>query len=958
MGDRIQFGEFVSYMNINDFNLTFTSEFQEREISFLDLKLTLSEMDIETTLYRKPCADNIIFHELFCYDVYVVSPPCPQNARQRGIDEYMMENIVKPLEQQGYKCYHGSRNIIGGELILQAMSYPITIIPITIVPVFKDNSFSTFRNLLLRPDYLERIVFLSFDSTTLYPPVVSKISYSISVKDECLLQKLMETIKKKRTQIPLQKRKRKCEMGIDPDPFRRSDRSRISFLIRPTNKSRISEEATSSVSEFIKTGTIHGYLQLMKIIMDLHIVRRNKNKKLKTIFKHYFQKLVYHPLKDVREFVTPFLFSNDLNSIDICHLGSVCVRINEDVAETCIREKLASDFPDMILTEKLQTTSNALIFKAKIQNCDVLLYTFKQKTLNDVLQTNSSDDAYETFQEMSTALKKCQGNDYIVERLSVPSNCILPFYVVQQGKPLLHFLHEKENQLTWSQMIGILIDITKAVQHCHNNCVILRDITPACFMVFPTADGSFKTKLANFLYAKCLSCEDDASSTQDYVNEMDSLCFQGDDKEPVAAYFSAPETLKNKTFSKCTDIWMLNVTFYSILLYGRQPYQELSHLNVSQFVKEIISGHKPEIPNSFSKDLCKILEANLNHEPNERMLSQQLLHELETCKNNFDDFVQEKIEEPSHRVYSDYTKWNNNRLSETVSVRMGLNIKRKLKAIDHENILQVETIESDSYTTTLVYYPFENDIQTLNRIHATSKSQLLSYLDQLTLALQNLHSQNILHCNLRGNHVYVNPNQNTIKLGHFGRAVTLEGKQTHPYVIKMMPHEAEKWSAPEVKAKGMYSKASDIFSLAVVFWEVISTQISPEYYNLKLFVKCSDHELLLDMPEPHLWLMIAAMWYGDSCSTSEDSIYESTYTYCDEEEMLVEDEEPPYETIIDCTAFDFSLNYAWKYVIYEFVSTQGSAENTTKLIDYKETSEYEDVGIQWSKKRNNPGIIL
>lgn len=127
----------------------------------------------------------------------------------------MAEKIVKPLESNGFKCYFGSRDIYGGDHVILALSKPITIVPTTIVPVYKDRNFSAFRNLLLRVDYLDRIVFLTFDSTPIQPPAVAKNSYSISVNDPYLLPKLIKTITRKTHQIPIHVRKRKFELS-DP----------------------------------------------------------------------------------------------------------------------------------------------------------------------------------------------------------------------------------------------------------------------------------------------------------------------------------------------------------------------------------------------------------------------------------------------------------------------------------------------------------------------------------------------------------------------------------------------------------------------------------------------------------------------------------------------------------------------------------------------------------------------
>ncbi|CAH2321921.1 insulin-like growth factor 1 receptor [Pelobates cultripes] len=1062
---------------------------------------------------------GIILHELFCYDVYIVSALCPQNSKQRRIDSQIGEDIVKPLEERGYNCFHGSRNIAAGEFILQAMSYPITIIPLTIVPLFKDKDFSSYCNLLLRPDYLKRIMFLTFDSTRIDCPAVSKITVTISFKDEYLLPKLIETIKNKRREFPLEQRKITFELGQEHDPestssagsdfhrlveFRRSDRSRISFRPKPVgicseenivfledikrltapkeilhychhknekisifsakvltrlikkdiitfykkqdlqifekevrfliggeykkkyemnnefeklyfwilaaaylkiyqhnctelkthfkhvelkklksskkpydhlcqktyhkltvsvierikhwstpldhNKmyprnlekclSFLDHETSSSekdhavktmksflpnlpwdvkhifvaiitekifqkkfeesamyfftqicdlvgkkhgeiflpvvecATEYIQKnwtkGTLDTSLKLFEMVLKMLDNKKNKPYKLTIIFDHFFQKLLYHPVCDVRTFVATFLFREYLNEFGLRQLGSACIRVSDELVEKCIREKLSNSYPDLIIKEKVDKGSNALVFVAETSGgSESLLYMPQQKTLNDILQTNSTDEAYESFYDMSRAVKICQGHDNIIKLQNIPSCSALPFYVVEHGIPLLQFLHEKENKLAWSQMIDLLIDITNAINHCHNQSIILRNITPASFEVVPRLNGSFQTKLSNFQYAKCTLTEETDNNAVEYIEDINILSFQGDEHEPVPAYFSAPETLQNRTFSKCTEAWMVVATFYSVLLYGRQPFQELAHLKVSDFVKEIISYHSAENPGLFDQDLWEIVSCNFEYEPSKRKLVDQLLKDLEAfkvnlgVKNNFiysvksicsyinpediqkgyvdneGNFIFENHEDLPPEIYEDYCETRESDCSyQTVQVKMNLNTRKKLKRLNQANIMRVQEILNGPYKTILVSN-LDNYRQTLEELHTDlDRITLLLYLRQLTIALEELHSKNIVHCDLRSRHVYINQEQNTLKLGYLGRAVSLKGN----HIIKMMPSEAKKWSAPEVQANGMYSRASDIFALAIVFWEVLSTnKYIRQLRLLKPFQKCESH---------------------------------------------------------------------------------------------------------------------
>ncbi|XP_044154365.1 uncharacterized protein LOC122941307 [Bufo gargarizans] len=1239
---------------------------------------------------------DLIFHLLYCYDVYIVSPPCPQSLKQNGIDTYLNESIVKPLEDKGYYCYHGSRNITGGDYIIQAMSYPITIIPTTIVPVFKDKKFSNLRNLLLRPDYLERTVFLLFDASQAYPDAISKNSYSLSVHDPYLLPKLIQTIEQNRKETPLLQRKIKYEMGpypastvssipsemciernsrsslldifkigrlfhckdrmnshplheegrlfhgrgsmdcpdsrtlcedeeeehetvllpqiqvqqsrcfstafktddgtyledlksttspdvllshchhhdekishfaartltktiqkrintfyrnisllrfetevrillekdymrkceinsyyeklyfwilaaiyiriykcndsdlkyhmkaltlkwfktstksfeqlyqnnylkltismiarikawprrlekheahvqmlencislMDQNGFRdvrRPDMSTVVeyliqlpwdikhiFVVVITEKIfekkyteacivffyqicssvrdkhqetylDVVERVTEYIQENYTKGELTFSIKLLGILWDFLKDGKRKDEKLLTILKHFFKKLLYHPVTDVRNFVAPRLFSDDVNGIDVSQLGSSCIIVDEDLLETCIREKMSLNYPDMVLRGQLPTTAeNVLLFDATMADGDTLVHVLRQRTLNDILQTNSTDGDYERFQEISRALATCQGHRNIVTLKKLSANDVLPLFMVEHGKPLLQFLHKNENHLTWSQMLEILSDITSAVQHCHQNNILICDISPASFVVTSGPGGFCTTKLSNFLYSKCITHVEYYDPCEAYIEEYNSICVEGEYKQPLAAYFSAPETLKGNYFSKSTEVWMLAATFYSILLYGRQPFEELSHLQTSWFVREITSCHTPQIPGYFLPDLQRILSVNLDHKICNRMSIESVLEELDTIKSTLGakgdeiycvrsvcpcinpediqmvyrdlkgDFIEEKAEKSTRQIYRDFCR-RKNRLSELVSVRMSQKARKAIKTLSHINILAVEEITTDSYTTKLVSVPFESHFCILKRNDGNIKlDKLLSYFEQIVNALQYLHSQNILHCDLRCSYIYIDDIKGTLKLGHFGRAVLLEKNQS--YVLKMMPPDAVLWSANEVKTNGMYSQASDIFNLASVFWEALNTQnkILPGSQRM--------YENLLKPPDSWQYCMNKLMdcmkecWNInptkrptlDSISTIIKELKQEAQRWTDEKTKFSDHAQNEGETYEDITPnshnTDSTMDYVWKSIVYELES--GMEINTPLLYD-----TYENTRTVCNKARKHRGIIL
>ncbi|XP_073541807.1 uncharacterized protein [Phyllobates terribilis] len=632
------------------------------------------------------------------------------------------------------------------------------------------------------------------------------------------------------------------------------------------------EEAVEFVQENVTQGTLETSLRLLEIISSLPKTDKEKDGKHIIILKHFLKKLVYHPLKKIRHFVIPLVFSEGLNEFSISELGSSFIKVDENLVEECIREHISHKYPEIIVHERLKVnSSHSYIFKVETPEVNALLYVLKQTTVNDILQTNLTDENYKNFQEIKSAVKICQNHENIVTLRKISTDDVLPFYVIDHEKSLLQFLHERENQLTWSQMLQILTDITKAVQQCHEKHVLIRDITPHSFSVFDNQNGFFTVQMANFNYAKSNLQEELIDVSYQYVQDGHTLLYQGSSTEPVAAFFSDPDTLQDKIFSIYTDKWMLTATLCSVLQYGKLPFPELDHFTVSQFVNEITGGHDTTFPSLLFPELGQTLQINFDRDPSKRLTTERLLEELDECSKNLGDrdneiftmrssdfylnpdniergyvdtdgeFVQIQSEELYPTVYSDSHTKNGFKMIEKVSKRMNLFTRKKLQRLNLKNLLAINEIICDSYTTTLIYSFSEGHLISLDEIEECKDMvEILSYIVQIATALKELHSQNVIHCDLRVKHIYVETVTDTVMVGHFGNAVRLENNQ--PFIIKMMPLESTKWSAPEVKINGKYSKASDIFSLGAVSWELLSNQevIKKTGLPLALFEDCSD----------------------------------------------------------------------------------------------------------------------
>lgn len=157
---------------------------------------------------------DLIFHKLYCYDLYIPSAPAPRNKQQIAVDSFINEKIVEVLENEGYCCYHGYRNFVGGDTIIHAVQKPMKIIPVTLIPVYKDQYFRTLLDMLLTADKLKRIVLLLFDATYTLPNLW-QCCFSVEVNDPQLLHKIKKTIDRHRKLIPLSRRKQMVLREID-----------------------------------------------------------------------------------------------------------------------------------------------------------------------------------------------------------------------------------------------------------------------------------------------------------------------------------------------------------------------------------------------------------------------------------------------------------------------------------------------------------------------------------------------------------------------------------------------------------------------------------------------------------------------------------------------------------------------------------------------------------------------
>ena len=107
-----------------------------------------------------------------------------------------------------------------------------------------------------------------------------------------------------------------------------------------------------------------------------------------------------------------------------------------------------------------------------------------------------------------------------------------------------------------------------------------------------------------------------------------------------------------------------------------------------------------------------------------------------------------------------------------------------------------------------------------------TENQILDYLIQITLALNHMHSKNILHRDIKPQNIFLTKN-NIIKLGDFGVSKALESTFAKAKSLIGTPY----YVSPEIFSNIPYSYKSDIWSFGVLLYQMTNFKMPFEAYN-------------------------------------------------------------------------------------------------------------------------------
>lgn len=279
------------------------------------------------------------------------------------------------------------------------------------------------------------------------------------------------------------------------------------------------------------------------------------------------------------------------------------------------------------LEEEIGVGGTAVVYKAK----DILL---NRNVAVKVLKSEFSDDDefVSKFKREATSAASISDTN-IVNIYDVGTEGKINYIVMEyiDGKTLKEVIKE-QGKIGPKALVGVAIQISKALDCAHRNNIIHRDIKPHNIMV--TKEGL--VKVTDFGIAKA----------------SNSVTITSTNKVLGSAHYLSPEQAQGKQVDCRTDIYSFGIVLYEMAT-GKVPHDADTPVSVAlKHIQEPVDPPRNlngSIPNSLNNLILKCLEKN----PASRYQSaKEVLSDLIKIKNNLniDEFQDDSMDDEYTRV--------------------------------------------------------------------------------------------------------------------------------------------------------------------------------------------------------------------------------------------------------------------------------------------------------------------
>jgi eukaryotic-like serine/threonine-protein kinase len=188
----------------------------------------------------------------------------------------------------------------------------------------------------------------------------------------------------------------------------------------------------------------------------------------------------------------------------------------------------------------------------------------------------------------------------------------VPYFVMElvDGEPIDAWCANAG--LSLRERVELMLRVSAAVGHAHQNLVVHRDLKPG--NIFVTRDG--QPKLLDFGIAKLLSEE-----------AQDRAGLTGTGQQAFTAEYASPEQVRGEAVTTAGDVYSLGVLLY-LLLAGQPPY-DLKGLSPLEAMRRVLEAEPPAPSrvapaarrSALRGDLESVLLKALRKDPQERYVS-------------------------------------------------------------------------------------------------------------------------------------------------------------------------------------------------------------------------------------------------------------------------------------------------------------------------------------------------
>ncbi|XP_060648083.1 uncharacterized protein LOC132785819 isoform X1 [Drosophila nasuta] len=435
-----------------------------------------------------------------------------------------------------------------------------------------------------------------------------------------------------------------------------------------------------------------------------------------------------------------------------------------------------------------------------------------------IIQKYSEENAISFLREMRNV--KMLNHENIVKLYGVSKyydNSIWLLFEYADCGSLYKYLHNQNIKITQNERIDWLVQCAKGIEYLHSINRIHKDLKTQKLYLFDE-------------YRTLKICDNAA------VGEFADM---NTTQENIARYMAPEICNASGEFTEKSDVFSFGIICWEVMS-RKKPFEEFKDMEKLVLQNKIMNGERPDI--DYLKEykdadiLLPIIKKCWDQDPSNRPPMNELCNLLPkypraSIKVNYNALkLGTYIGTGSYGLVFKST-WQTKYEVRDITVKIIRDAQKQkaiqkeihdLKALYHANIAKLYGFSIDREDRILMLVEYADCGSLCNFLHRPDKEVTfymgLDWILQCAEGMEYLHGKNILHQDLKTENLLLFDNFRILKICDYGR-------------VKEFATMNKEFSgidnrAPEVRTNGQYTAKSDVFSFALLSWEVMSRKKS------------------------------------------------------------------------------------------------------------------------------------